>query len=132
MPKPAPDCPRCKLSMNGTTYEDALVLNCAQCWGFWVPGESLRAILTSTDEEFSKAERKQVTDRKVQDPETDKVVPCVACGKAMQKRVVLGSLLLDFCPGHGVWLDTGEIKSIQVLAEIDDKVRDWLLNQVGC
>ncbi len=126
------DCPRCKLSMRASMYEGAAVLGCDQCWGFWVPGASLRTILTSQDEEFSKAERKQAMDQKIGDVEADAPVACLSCGETLQKRAILGSLLVDFCPGHGVWLDTGEIKSIQVLAEIEESVRKWLLEKVGC
>jgi Zn-finger nucleic acid-binding protein len=126
------ECPRCKLTLNPTTYEGATVHGCDGCWGFWVPAASLRTILASKDEAFSDAERKQVEDQTVGDVEGDAEVACLECGKTLQKRVMLGSVLVDFCPGHGVWLDTGEIKSIQVLAEIEDSVRRWLLDKVGC
>ena len=56
-------CPRCKLTLGPTTYEGADVLLCDGCWGFWVPVPSLKTILTSTDESFSDAERKQVEDQ---------------------------------------------------------------------
>ena len=126
------DCPRCKLSLAPQAYEGAEVHGCGQCWGFWVPAKSLRTILTTKGEVFSTSESEHVVDHVVGDVEGDGTVTCLQCGSAMQKRVMLGSVLVDFCVGHGVWLDTGELKSIQVIAEIEDTVRAWLLEKVGC
>lgn len=125
-------CPRCRLSLDPDSYEGAPVHRCAGCWGYWVSASSLGTILTAQEEVFSKAERQQAMDRVAEDPSSEEPLACLACGRSMIKRVVLGSVLVDACPGHGAWLDTGEIKSLQVLAEIDDAVRRWLLEKMGC
>ena len=40
-------------------------------------------------------------------------------------------LILDRCEKHGVWLDTGEIKKVQALAEKSEKVHKLLLRKLG-
>ena len=65
------------------------------------------------------------------DVDTDGAVACVQCGGETTKRTVLGTILLDICAGHGVWLDTGELKAVQILTGANVAVRTALQKVVS-
>ena len=132
MSTPPDLCPRCKMSLNATSYEDVHTLSCGTCSGYWIPFVSLQTILAVQQTPFTVSEKEQAFFPRVPfDVATDGVVPCVVCAKDTSKRTVLGTLLVDVCPGHGVWLDTGELKSIQILTGANEDVRKALLNLVS-
>jgi hypothetical protein len=39
--------------------------------------------------------------------------------------------VIDKCPDHGTWLDTGEIKKVQAVAERSAVVHKLLLKKLG-
>ena len=45
-------------------------------------------------------------------------VPCVQCRRPMQKCIFAGTsgVMVDFCRGHGVWLDPGELTILRAFA----------------
>jgi Zn-finger nucleic acid-binding protein len=121
-------CPRCKLTLTPEPYEGAHTLVCQTCYGYWIPVASLKTILTTQDTEFSVREKEHAffPDSEF-NLDTDGSVPCVLCGEEASKRAVFATVLIDICPGHGVWLDTGELKNIQILTGANEKVRTALL-----
>jgi Zn-finger nucleic acid-binding protein len=129
---PSYQCPRCNLTLDPEAYEGAHTLVCRTCYGYWIPADSLKTILTTQDTEFSITEKEQAFFPSDEfNVNTDGTVPCVICGTVATKRAVLGAVLLDICPGHGVWLDTGELKSVQILTGADKKIRSALLAAVA-
>ena len=40
-------------------------------------------------------------------------------------------LVIDCCSDHGVWLDTGEIKKVQALAEKSAVIHSLLIKKLG-
>ncbi len=114
------DCPRCKLPLKAETYEGHQVELCQSCWGMWLEPGELEEILISRQYQFS-PEEKQVALKggvgKSRGPVSP--APCPRCDVRMERLYIDPSLFLviDRCPRHGLWLDTGEIKTIQAMAE---------------
>jgi hypothetical protein len=93
---------------------------------------SLQTILAVQETEFTASEEEQAYFPKVPyDVDTDGAVACVQCGGETTKRTVLGTILLDICAGHGVWLDTGELKAVQILTGANVAVRTALQKVVS-
>jgi Zn-finger nucleic acid-binding protein len=127
------DCPRCKLPLRSETYEEHQVELCQTCWGMWiVPGE-LEAILVSHQYHLDEQEKENVLhDVPLRKRTTIKPIACPQCGVRMERLSVHPSLFLviDRCPRHGLWLDTGEIKTIEAVAEKSNKVLETLVKKI--
>jgi Zn-finger nucleic acid-binding protein len=125
-------CPRCDLPLSSTPYEGVEAHSCAECYGYWIPTSSLRHILTSQETPYTDDERELAyfPDARF-DVETDGAISCLHCSAPLTKRAVLGTILIDICAGHGIWLDTGELKSIQILTMSDEGIRTALLRAAG-
>ena len=111
------DCPRCKLPLGKEAYEGYEVEICAGCWGVWLDPGELEKIVLARRYSFSEEEKKSALDPKHRSPTTP--VACPKCGVRMERLYIdptLG-LVIDRCPRHGTWLDAGEIKRVQALAE---------------
>ena len=118
-------CPRCQLSLQPQTYEGQEVRFCGDCWGHWMRREQLEAIIADRSTKFTRGEREAVA-RDVRAAEDEAwfdgesaVVACPDCGAAMQKAKYDESypIVIDVCPEHGLWLDHGEMKELQILLE---------------
>jgi hypothetical protein len=59
-------------------------------------------------------------------------VQCPTCTNFMEQVRYSESveLLLDRCPDHGVWLDAGELKKVQVEAEKSQKIQMMLVRKL--
>ncbi len=116
------DCPRCKLSLVRDTYEGQSVERCGQCWGYWLDEGELQSILISPEYEFTEQEAsaalKGLKTVSAKAAKNDPSAACPRCGEVMAK-VTVGTVIIDRCPGHGVWLDDREIKAIQVTDDPD-------------
>lgn len=128
------NCPRCKLSLRKVDYEGVEVDMCDTCWGFWLDTGELEDVLEKRNLSFSKDERKAILDLKAASKKGPTApAPCPKCEKVM-KRAHYDSvvhLVIDRCEEHGVWLDTGEIKKVQALAEKSQEVHKLLLKKLG-
>lgn len=124
------DCPRCKLSLRAEEYEGAKVLFCSVCWGHWVKPEELAKILFSDEYEFSKSEVETVKAKMDQgslgqeawqEGEIRETVDaaCPECGQLMKAGPFADDcpVEVDRCAQHGIWLDTAEVKQLQIYFE---------------
>jgi Zn-finger nucleic acid-binding protein len=119
------DCPRCNLSLRSAAYEGEQVMYCSTCWGYWLTHSQLAHIIEATMQQFTDAERDKVTETfaMVGDAERGSreadPVRCPECQRAMQRHRFADScpVMVDECPDHGIWLDTGEIKDLQIFIE---------------
>jgi Zn-finger nucleic acid-binding protein len=129
------DCPRCLLSLRKADYEGIEVDLCDNCWGIWLDEGELEAVIDSRDMSFSDAERTQFLKARSGLPPMGPSDPinCPACGKPMD---VLHSdaglhIMVDRCMHHGIWLDSGEIKAVQAVAEDNRKFYNRLFKKLG-
>jgi len=127
-------CPRCKLPLRQVEYEGVETDMCDACWGFFLDTGELEEILEKRALTFSKEEKKQVLDiRTASATGPTAPAPCPKCGEIM-KRVHYDQavhLVIDRCDEHGIWLDTGEIKRVQALAEKSEALHKLLLKKLG-
>ena len=107
---------------------------CEACWGFWLDTGELEEILKSRDLSFTKDEVATVLDiREASAKGPTAPAPCPKCRKVMD-RVHYDStvsIVIDRCVEHGIWLDTGEIKKVQAIAEKSKEVHRILLRKLG-
>jgi Zn-finger nucleic acid-binding protein len=126
--KARPACPRCPdRHLEEGVYEDIAVRFCPGCWGVWVPLASLGPLLLSEGLAFGAP---PTGAEAATAPRRDPLVPCGACDRLMDKWRWSG-LLLDACPGHGLWLDGGELERLQALAAANPRELYDLLAQLG-
>ena len=123
-----PDCPRCTLSLQTEKYEGHDVFFCGTCWGHWLDHDTFRQIMESEVYSFGKDESLEVLAKWADhDPAEVKLspsAPCPGCGEVMEQAPIDAErcpVVIDSCQEHGVWLDTSEIKQIQVHFENREK-----------
>lgn len=129
-----PQCPRCKLPLREVKYEGVATHMCDSCWGFFLESGELEQILSSKELHFTAEERDEILsirEASAYGPSTP--ASCPKCGSTM-KRIHCDTqvhLLIDQCDMDGVWLDTGEIKKVQALAERSEALHQLLLRKLG-
>lgn len=119
------DCPRCRFMLVESEYEGERVQFCSTCWGYWLTrrqlfqitgqigyrftAEAVQAVETSFDEQGD-------ANRQGSEGET---IKCPECGVEMVRKIYMPEcpVIIDECQNHGIWLDTGEIKDLQVFIE---------------
>ena len=128
------DCPRCKLPLKAVDYEGVETDMCGNCWGFWLDTGELSQVLERRELEFSSEEKELILDIRTASSTGDTTpAPCPRCNQVMDRVHFDESvhLVIDRCPDHGVWLDTGEIKKVQALAEKSAAVHRMLIKKLG-
>ena len=119
------DCPRCQLTLQPQDYEGVSVLFCSTCWGHWVEHEALDKILAQRDYTFDEAERASLIFSEWSDSQSGvdtgrlKAATCPICSQLMNTGPFTEDcpVEVDRCAVHGVWLDTAEVKQLQVYYE---------------
>lgn len=112
-PAAAAVCPRCEAPVHVGTFEEITLRFCQGCWGSWIPVASLGPLLLDLDP----GERPESgASAAPPGPTREPPVPCFDCGQPMPKWLWRG-LVLDCCPGHGLWVDSGELVELRLLAE---------------
>jgi Zn-finger nucleic acid-binding protein len=104
-------CPDCTRAMRQLTVGTTALLECENCDGVWVDGETFEALCA--DREAQAAVLHQYADR----PGPSRPVkyrPCVRCGKMMNRInfARISGVVVDVCKGHGTFLDPGELHAI--------------------
>ncbi len=131
------DCPRCKLTLRETDYEGVEVDMCDSCWGFWLDKGELQEVIDTREMSFSQEERNAFAGGQgvssAPAPEETPKAECPHCGQAMDlvHSDVAIQLVIDRCPDHGIWLDAGEIKAVQVASERSAEFHKLLLGKLG-
>jgi len=119
------DCPRCNLSLSGAEYEGEQVHFCGTCWGYWLTRHQLDRIAAGITYRFGDREAQTIEasldlhgDANRQGTESE-AVSCPVCGMEMNRNryATKCPVAIDECDQHGIWLDTGEIKDLQVFLE---------------
>ena len=118
-------CPRCQLLLQQDEYEGHAVCFCTNCWGYWMPRPTFEAILQEHQYHFSRGERKTILQVLREQGDADRsgteseLIACPVCGAQMKRIPAVEGcpVMIDECSQHGVWLDTGELKELQVFVE---------------
>jgi Zn-finger nucleic acid-binding protein len=119
------DCPRCRLSLAEAEYEGQQVHFCGTCWGYWLTRPQLDQITAGVNYRFGKRESQTIQKMLETDGDADRqgsereATSCPVCGAGMARKRYSSNcpVEIDECDQHGLWLDTGEIKDLQVFIE---------------
>jgi Zn-finger nucleic acid-binding protein len=119
------DCPRCRLLLADAEYEGQHVHFCGTCWGYWLTRPQLDAIVSGMKYRFGKGEANTVAGTLASHGDADRqgsereAVSCPVCDGQMKRARYTEDcpVQIDECAKHGLWLDTGEIKDLQVFIE---------------
>jgi Zn-finger nucleic acid-binding protein len=106
-------------------YEGQHVHFCNTCWGYWLTREQLDQITDGVSYRFGKGEAKSIKETLRFHGDADRhgseqdAVSCPVCGAKLKRKEYAPScpVQIDECDEHGIWLDTGEIKDLQVFIE---------------
>lgn len=106
-------------------YENQKVNFCDLCWGYWLKRPQLGKIVNDVTYKFSKGEKKTALETMTKVGDADRQgaesqpANCPECQAQMARKEYHEScpVMIDECPEHGIWLDTGEIKDLQIFIE---------------
>ena len=119
------NCPRCKSALQSQTYEAGVVVDeCPSCRGFWLDRGELERIQETVEKDYSDRlarpdhgiEAAYERARQKSRPDLD----CPKCGRQMDRQEChhASGIIVDLCPAcAGVWLDRGELESLELFAE---------------
>jgi Zn-finger nucleic acid-binding protein len=119
------DCPRCRLGLAEAEYEGQHVHFCGTCWGYWLTRSQLDEIVAASKYRFGAEETRTVADTIRTEGDAHRhdmeqqAAACPVCGGPMKRTTYQRDcpVKVDECQQHGLWLDTGEIKDLQVFVE---------------
>jgi Zn-finger nucleic acid-binding protein len=106
-------------------YEGEHVHFCGTCWGYWLTRSQLDQITAGVKYRFGKHEARTIKDTLDSHGDANRqgferdAVSCPVCAAQMKRKKYMPScpVEIDECDQHGLWLDTGEIKDLQVFIE---------------
>ena len=96
---------------------------CGNCWGYWLTHESFTQIMNDQIYTFGEEEKRHVlaawSDHDDSQLALSPSASCPECGEPMVQEPAADycPIVIDRCSQHGVWLDTSEIKQIQVFLD---------------
>lgn len=94
-------CPECQRNFIIITVDGTEIDCCPYCRSFWFDSSEL-AVICVEEKDIPETALRSRTSK----------YPCPVCGEIMKEHLYLrgNNLLVDRCPAHGVYLETGELK----------------------
>lgn len=123
-------CPVCTIELHSRTYEGVPIDACEACQGCWLDGGELARIVSARQVKFDAEARRDVA-RRLRKPEVppgehERHIVCPKCREATETVNYGGDsgIIINRCPQcRGIWLDHGELSTIQMLVEgIEDEL----------
>lgn len=114
-------CPRCKHLLSECETEVLRYVECTGCGGLWLDEALFERVVEQRDtvvsESLPHARPAMGTTRTLESQV--RYLPCPVCGESMNRRnfADISGVILDWCRGHGWWLDAEELE--RVLAFVD-------------
>ncbi len=100
------NCPQCEGILVTLEFDRVEIDHCPECGGVWLDSGELKMLLDREGGDFL-PEAPGLAQGK------EKKRKCPICSRGMKKVLVGGNrILLDECPGHGLWFDHGELKRV--------------------
>ena len=117
---PTMPCPRCAIGLGSRHVIDAVIDECADCRGVFVPGDLVPRLLDPLDLGLEVVETFPPGM-----PASEGAVHYLACPrcKALMNRRLLvrgSNVIVDQCRRHGVWFDEHELRRLAELASQND------------
>lgn len=118
-------CPRDGAELRAQSYEaDIRVDACADCGGMWLDEGELEKIQETNEHDYSD-ELARMPDLgyrayELAQQKSRRTIHCPKCGAELEalEYARCSAILIDACPKcRGIWLDRGEIESLEVFFE---------------
>jgi len=117
-------CPGCDSTLSSLQYEGITVETCGTCSGCWLDADELGRIVRIREKRFSPQQWSSI-DSLAKIPgipveEIERDIVCPSCDTSTGPINYGGDtgMIIDRCPKcRGIWLDVGELESIQMLVE---------------
>ena len=108
---PAAKCPNCRVRMKHLRIKETPLQECPKCFGIWVDDATFESIRFDREQQadlLNGLPKPRIT------PAPVKYRPCPRCGQLMHRSIFARSsgVIIDRCPGHGVWLDHDELRRV--------------------
>ncbi len=113
------NCPACRVSMQEKVYESIKLDECPSCQGVWLDEGEVKQIAEDRSLAFSLDQKLKVLDLGLA-PDSEHRRHCPKCKSELTlvQYAVDSGIYIDRCPNkHGIFLDSGEIESIQIFFE---------------
>ncbi|HON39478.1 MAG: zf-TFIIB domain-containing protein [Pseudomonadota bacterium] len=100
------NCPQCEGILVTLEFDRIEIDHCPGCKGVWLDSGELRMLLDREGGDFLPVALSVAQGK-------EKKRTCPICSKGMKKVLVGGNrILIDECPGHGMWFDHGELTGV--------------------
>lgn len=115
-------CVRCNTPLQPLELEGQLVVACRAGHGIWLGRSQLASLVEDdTDDASPSAETSAwaASDTSPVEMTTERFRSCPECGKTLRKDnwKYGSSVVVDTCDEHGIWVDAGEVESIEAWTE---------------
>ena len=110
-------CPRCAGELQIRSLGVADVIECSACGGLWVTARVFEAVCRDAERRLDTFLLEPGAASSPAAPPDQRYIPCFACGELMNRRAFRhgerpSGVVVDYCRGHGVWLDRDELERI--------------------
>lgn len=110
-------CPDCKITLEVFEGQSGKLRDCHQCGGQFVDHALLQELIERRETYGAAVPRRAKKWNPLLGP--IRYLPCPACRELMARKNFGGEsgVIIDVCPPHGVWFDTGELPRILAFVE---------------
>src|SRR5215813_4524489 len=106
------DCPRCRTPLDSHQAARLVLHGCTTCGGIWLDADASQRVVESIDPSVIAAADQEGMSARVR-PNTDAAAQCPVCQRALNKMPIeQARVIVDACPGHGVWFDKDELQIV--------------------
>ena len=112
-------CPRCKKPLSECETPTARYVECTSCAGLWLDEALFQRVVEKRDSALAPLIRGLAAAPPAgREPEV-RYLPCPVCGQIMNRKnfADVSGVILDWCRGHGWWLDAQELERVIAVLE---------------
>lgn len=112
-------CPRCKKPMSECETKAARYVECTSCAGLWLDEALFQRMVEQKDSALAPLIRGRAVAPLATLERVVRYLPCPVCGQVMNRKnfADVSGVILDWCRGHGWWLDAHELERVIAFLE---------------
>lgn len=106
-------CPHCNITMDKVLEIESILDHCPECGGVWCEDNELEEITRERDVFLRDDIPRKFVKKRPED--VVKYIKCPQCQEPMNRMNFgkISGIIVDVCPNHGIWLDSGELEEIR-------------------
>lgn len=110
-------CSACRKGLERRAYKGFPIDQCGRCDGVWLGSETIGAMLFAAENRSPNSDPAGLQwEERAGESAERRLCPC--CGAVMGRFASVPSrIVVERCPGHGAWLDVGELQALQAVVE---------------